>query len=67
MKKLLEWRILTLEPLDSALSKWHGQVERHKVLVVADHSQELKLELVQSLERSVQTSWSRIKKNAANG
>lgn len=56
MNSQLEGWDLTLEPLDSALSKRHGQVERHKVLVVADHSQELKLELVQSLERNVQAS-----------
>lgn len=45
----------TLEPLDSALSKGHGQVEGDEVLVIADHPQELKLELVQRLERRAHT------------
>lgn len=39
----------TLEPLDSAFSKWHGQVKRDKVLMVANNPQELELELIQSL------------------
>ena len=40
---------LTLEPLYSAFSKGHGQIERNIMLVVANNPQELKLELIQSL------------------
>lgn len=39
----------TLEPLNSAFSKGHGQIKRDIVLMVANHPQELKLELIQSL------------------
>lgn len=39
----------TLEPLDPAFSKWHGEVKWDKVLMVANNPQELELELIQSL------------------
>lgn len=39
----------TLEPLNSAFSKRHRQIKRDIVFVVANHPQELKLELIQSL------------------
>lgn len=39
----------TLEPLNSAFSKGHGQIKRDIVLMIANNPQELKLELIQSL------------------
>ena len=44
-------QVFTLKPLYSPLPKRHGQVQGNVVLVVADDTQELKLELEQSLRR----------------
>lgn len=41
----------TLEPLHSPCSKLNGQIKRDIMLMVADNSQELKLELIQGLVR----------------
>lgn len=41
----------TLKPLDAAFSKGHGEVEWDVVLMVAHHLEELKLELIQRLQK----------------
>ena len=40
-----------MKPLDPAFAEGHGEVEWDVVLMVAHHLQELKLELVQCLEK----------------
>lgn len=44
-------RVLTLKSLDSSFSKRHGQIQGNVVLMVANHSKELKPKLIQSLKR----------------
>lgn len=42
--------MFTLEPLNTALSKRHGQVEGDVMFVVTHHPQEFKLKLIQRLQ-----------------